>query len=105
MMIQANRVSGRRPDPDAHGQAALLLVESLLHGLLAKGILTIDDALAVTTAASEVKEDVADAETEAADTAQLSLMLLDRISASLESDQLRWNSVYPGGGAAPPKRR
>lgn len=76
-----------RPDPDAHGQASLLLVESLLHGMLEKGLLTIDEAVGIATAACEVKEEIALQDIESKDTAQHSLNLIARITASLKLDQ------------------
>ena len=83
-----NRVrAAARPDPDAHGQASLLLVESLLHGMLEKGLLTVDEAIGIATAACEVKEEIASQEIESEDTAQLSLQLIARITASLKLDQ------------------
>lgn len=45
--------------PDAHGQAALLLVESLIHGLLARRLITVADAVEIVDVAAEVKVDVA----------------------------------------------
>ncbi|MDD1449866.1 hypothetical protein NHF48_001200 [Sphingomonas sp. H160509] len=76
-----------RPDPDAHGQASLLLVESLLHGMLEKGLLSVDEALGIVTTACEVKEEIASQEIESEDTARYSLHLIGRITASLKFDQ------------------
>lgn len=76
-----------RPDPDAHGQASLLLVESLLHGMLEKGLLTVDEAVGIATAACEVKEEIASQAIESQATAQHSLHLIGRITASLKLDQ------------------
>jgi hypothetical protein len=47
------------PEPDAHGQAAMLLVESLLHGLIARSVIGVADAIEVVAVAAEVKEEVA----------------------------------------------
>ncbi|WP_242098397.1 hypothetical protein [Sphingomonas sp. CROZ-RG-20F-R02-07] len=80
------RREAARPDPDAHGQAALLLVESLLHGLLEKGVLSNGEAIAIVTAAAEVKEEIAATASEAQDTARQSLDLIGRIVATLELD-------------------
>ena len=49
----------RTPDPAAQAQAALLLVESLLHTLLDNGTLTKDQVLSTITGAAEVKADSA----------------------------------------------
>ncbi len=45
--------------PDAHGLAALLLVESLLHGLLARSVLELEDAVEIVQVAVEVEMDLA----------------------------------------------
>lgn len=76
-----------RADPDAHGQAALLLVESLIHGLIENGKLSVTDALNIATSAAEVKEAVVDDGTESRATAELSLQMITRIVASLEIDR------------------
>ncbi|TVV77346.1 hypothetical protein [Sphingomonas solaris] len=76
-----------RADPDAHGQAALLLVESLIHGLIQKGTLSTEDALEIATGALEVKEAIMDDVTETRATAQRSLQMIARIIASLEFDR------------------
>lgn len=92
---ESDRIGGsRRPEPDAHGQAALLLVESLLHAMLERGILTVDEAIGIAAAAGEVKEEIAAEATESDDTARHSLQLIARIVASLEYDR-------PSGTAAP----
>ena len=46
-------------EPDAHGQAALLLAESMLHTLLARGVVTLEEAVEVVQTAAEVKVEVA----------------------------------------------
>ena len=72
--------------PDAHGQAALLLVESLVHGLIARSIISVGDAMEIVTAATEVKQDIADEASEPRSTAEKSLVLLDGMLASLKLD-------------------
>lgn len=84
-----HRSDGDFPEPDAHGQAALLLVESLIHGLIQKGALSTNDALEIATSAAEVKEAVADDATESRATAEHSLQILAGIIASLEFDRSR----------------
>ncbi len=49
------------PLPDPHGQAALLLVESLIHGLLERSILSVTDAIEIVSTADDVQVDVATA--------------------------------------------
>ena len=47
--------------PDAHGQAALLLVESLIQGLLERSMISVDDAIDIVETANDVQVDVAEA--------------------------------------------
>ncbi|WP_162998017.1 hypothetical protein [Brevundimonas lutea] len=44
--------------PDANGQAAILLVESLMHGLIAQRVITVADALEIVDIAAEAEADV-----------------------------------------------
>ena len=47
-------------DPDAHGRAALLLVESLIHGLTARGVLTVAEAVAIMELALDTQTAIVD---------------------------------------------
>ena len=47
--------------PDPHGQAALLLVESLIHGLLASSVISIGDAIEIVETADSVQVEFAEA--------------------------------------------
>lgn len=80
---------------EPHGQAALLLAESLLHGLIASSSLTVEQAVEIVQIAVEVKQDMADG---AADTAadRRSLHLLNAISASLRNDLPRSGTKADG---------
>jgi len=49
------------PMPDAHGHAALLLVESLIHGLIERSLISVEDALDIVETANSVQVDVAEA--------------------------------------------
>ncbi len=49
------RGPGSAPDGHAHGRAALLLVESLMHSLLAKGTISRDDFVEIVDGAAEVE--------------------------------------------------
>ena len=49
------------PMPDAHGHAALLLVESLIHGLIERSLITVADAMEIVETANSVQIDVAEA--------------------------------------------
>jgi hypothetical protein len=48
------------PMPDAHGHAALLLVESLIHGLIERSVITVENALDIVETANSVQIDVAE---------------------------------------------
>lgn len=56
--IQNDNVSVRASEalpPGPHGEAALLLVESLIHGLLARSALTHEEAIEIVRSAIEVQ--------------------------------------------------
>lgn len=74
------------PEPDAYGQAALLLAESLLHGLIARSVITVADAVEIVGVATEVKEEIAFELGDSAATMQKSLGLLNAIRLSLSND-------------------
>lgn len=76
--------SGREPDP--YGQAALLLVESVLHGLIEQSVFTVAKAVELVNIAAEVKSDIGADLGDSAPTLQKSLTLLAAISGSLRSD-------------------
>lgn len=75
-------------EPDAHGQAALLLTESLIHALVDRSMLTIADAIEVIEIAQEVKLEVATLDGESARRIQDSLDLLSKMADSFESDRV-----------------
>lgn len=75
-----------KPPPDPHGKAALLLVESLVHGLCEKTMLSAMDAVNITERAMSVQHDEA-SQSEHKDPAMWqSYALLAAISASLRAD-------------------
>ena len=76
-------------EPDAHGQAALLLTESLLHALVANAVLSNSQAVEVIEIAAEVKVEVATAHHESKKRMNESLRLLADMQASFESDAVR----------------
>lgn len=80
-----NDASTRVKQSDAQGQAALVLVESLLHGLIEKSIINVAAAVEIVDAAVEVNRD---ASTELAHPQSLerSITLLEAISYSLKHD-------------------
>lgn len=76
----------RGVEPDAHGQAALLLAESILHALVESKVLTTAGALSVIQTTCEVKIEVAEATGESQGRMKQSLALLQTISASFAVD-------------------
>lgn len=69
--------------PDAHGKAAMLLVESLIHALIANKILTEAEAVAIVEVATEVEADAGHDLGCASGTNPKALGLLNAISISL----------------------
>lgn len=72
--------------PDAHGQAAMLLVESLIHGLISKQLITVAEAVEIVETASDVKIDKAVDLGDSTANLVESLKLLEAISVSLSRD-------------------
>lgn len=79
--------AGRLRGPDAHGQAAMLLVESLIHGLVARSVISIADAVEIVGVAAEVKEEVAAEMGDSPATMERSLAILGAVGASLAIDR------------------
>jgi hypothetical protein len=83
-----NEIAQPRRKPDAHGEAALLLVESLMHKLMEHSVISISDAVEVVDVAIEVKCDsAADADNEP-EALQKSVDILETISLSLRTEIL-----------------
>jgi hypothetical protein len=77
------------PLPDPHGQAALLLVESLIHGLCEKLTLAVPEALAIVERAIDVQREHVDAASEIAAGPMLRTQtLLETIAVSLKADEV-----------------
>jgi hypothetical protein len=74
-------------EPDAHGQAALLLTESLLHMLVENRGLTNAQAVDVVHTAALVKVEVAEAAGESRGRMLESLALLGRMEASFQANE------------------
>lgn len=81
-----DNADARAHGPDAHGQAAMLLVESLIHGLIALGTITLADAVEVVDTATEVKADIADDLGDSPANVRKSIDLLNAIRTSLSRD-------------------
>ncbi|TRW17989.1 hypothetical protein [Glacieibacterium frigidum] len=75
-------------EPDAHGQAALLLAESTLHMLVEAGVLFNAQALEVVRTAAEVKVEVAEAAGESKKRMKQSLVLLESISETFRANDV-----------------
>lgn len=75
-----------RREPDAHGQAAILLVESLIHGLIARELISVEEAIEIVDTAAEVKLEVAAELGDSPRTMRHSLALLESISRSLKGE-------------------
>lgn len=73
-------------EPDAHGQAAMLLVESLIHGLIARSAISVEEAVEIVEMAAEVKAEVAAELGDSPGTLLRSLALLESISRSLKGE-------------------
>lgn len=54
-------LAGTAPMPDSHGYAALLLVESLIHGLIDRSIISNRTAIEIVETADSVQVEVAEA--------------------------------------------
>lgn len=80
-------MQGVSPLPaDPHGHAALLLVESLIHGLCDNGILTADEAIEIAERAVNVQFEQAETADGAGAPLWRSHALLSAITASLKID-------------------
>ena len=72
--------------PDAHGQAAMLLVESLLHALIAQSVLKLEEAIDLVGVAIDAKIEIAADMGNSDDTRDRSLALLTAIHQTLSHD-------------------
>jgi hypothetical protein len=73
-------------EPDAHGQAALILAEAMLHALVDMKTMTTQQALDIVSSAEEIKTEVAALSGESETRMHESLELLKRIGISIERD-------------------
>lgn len=80
--LDGDRFGGDGPDP--HGQAALLLVESLIHVMVENGLLTREEALDAVRTSTEVKTEIAEGDREPRPVALASLALLKEICLSFD---------------------
>ncbi|WP_150125410.1 hypothetical protein [Sphingomonas sp. LM7] len=73
-------------EADAHGQAAMLLVESLIHGLIERSVITVADAVEIVEVATEVKAAIGADMGDSPATLAASVALLGSIGDSLKHD-------------------
>ncbi len=84
-MSEAGPLGSDASNPlDAHGQAALVLVESLIHVLIQRCVLTLDEAIAVLDLALDSQKVIYDDAPSLR--AEGAIALLSSIMASLETD-------------------
>ncbi len=81
-------------EPDAHGQAALLLAESILHALVDASSLSNGEAIAAALGAAQVNAEFADAAGESHERME-AIDLLERIAASFAVDVAAGIAVKP----------
>ena len=81
-----SRVDVGAAEADAHGHAAMLLSESILHGLIARSLITVADAIEIVEVAAEVDEAIAADGGGFTENRQKSLAILDAIRSSLTND-------------------
>lgn len=90
--MPSNDNDGRPPatvaESGAYGQAAHLLVESLIHRLITESVITNVTAVEVVTAAIEVEAEIAGERGDSAWAQNRSLGILQRLAGSLETDVL-----------------
>ncbi len=73
-------------DSDAHGRAAMLLVESLIHGLIARSVISAKDAAEIVEVAQDIDTEIAAEQEGPPSTTRKSQTLLAAIRASLDFD-------------------
>lgn len=76
------------PEPDAHGQAAYLLFESLIHRLIADEVISNVAAIEIVQVAAEVTIEIADEVGDTPRTLKRSLDILRQLQTSLKTDTL-----------------
>jgi hypothetical protein len=73
-------------DSDAYGRAALLLVESLIHGLTARAVLSVGEAVAVMEIALDAQIAIAEDAAQATPSMRRTTVLLSTLVDSLKID-------------------
>lgn len=78
--------SRRYSEPDPHGEAAMVLVETLIHALIAKGCLTTLDAIEIIVDAADVQAEIDADRAQISDGRLQAAALLRTLSVSLSHD-------------------
>lgn len=76
-------------DTDVHGKAAILLVESLIHSLIDRSVIGIDDAIDLVTVAMDSRTEIAADAGDSDHALDRSLSLLASIRSSLSIDRMK----------------
>ncbi len=84
--LERRASSTSKPEPDAYGQAALMLAESILHALVDKATFSSSEGVTIVEVAQEVKAELAANTGESEGRLQESLRLLSAIKLSFQSD-------------------
>ena len=87
------------PDSDAYGRAALLLVESLIHGLVARSVLSVPEAVEIMEVALETQEAIAQDAAHPTPSMHKATALLSSLVHSLRMDLPQETSASPEPGA------
>lgn len=72
--------------PDPYGRAAILVVESLIHGLVARSIIRVAEAVEILDIAAEVEGDVSAEQGVPSATTRKAVALIDAMSSSLRME-------------------
>lgn len=83
------RRHGCQVSPDPHGLAAMLLVESLIHCLTARSLITVPEAIEVVSIAAEVEEELCSDMPQADEVMRVSKALLESVRESLSTELAR----------------
>lgn len=78
--------NGALRDGDAQGQAALLLVESLIHSLIARSLISVEDAIEIVAVATDAATEIDGDLHNPSAAPRTSLTMLKAISQSLSHD-------------------
>ena len=81
-----SRPHSNNPTADAHGRAAVVLVESLIHGLIARSVISVSDAIEIVDGAADARDEISFETGESLLGATSPSVLLRSIAASLAPD-------------------